>query len=553
VNPAAASPEQRQGDLAAFVDRIVAEIEPLHLRHNEAVWKANVTGDPAHEQESARLDAEIRTIFSRREPFQFLSGLLAAGGVPDPKLQRQAVLLHHTFRAHQIPPETIERMVKIEKGLESRFNNFRAELDGARVTDNQLLEVLRLENDSARRRRAWEASKQIGREVRADLLELVGIRNRAARDLGFPNYYSMMLELDELDERELFAVLDDLERGTRPLFEAYKRELDARLGRRFGVAAAEIRPWHYSDPFFQEAPAAEVDLDACFPGQSLEQLTRRFYHAIGFQIDDLLARADLYERPGKCQHAFCLSVDHRQDIRVLCNLRPTERWMSTMLHEFGHAVYDQSIDPGLPFLLRSPAHTLATEASAMLFGRLSKNAAWLTTYAGMEAGEARRAGEAVARAICGQLLVQTRWCLVMCHMERALYRDPAQDLDRVWWDLVERFQSLTRPEGRSGPDWASKIHFSVAPVYYHNYLLGEMMASQLQRHIQREVLRNGGDVWQRYVTSPEVGGFLRSRLYRTGRLMDWRETLRQATGEALSPAALVDELAARSPREGRIE
>jgi peptidyl-dipeptidase A len=544
VEPAAAA-QERSRVAASFVDRVVAEVEPLHLRHNEAVWRANLTGDPAHEAESARLDAEIRKIFSRTDPYRFLSETLKAGGVADERLQRQLVLLHHSFQAHQIPPETIERMVKIEKGLESRFNNFRAELDGARVTDNQLFDVLRLENDSARRRRAWEAAKQIGREVRDDLLELVRIRNGAARALGFENYYSMMLELDELDEQELFALLEELDRGTRPLFETYKRELDAHLARRFGVSAAALRPWHYSDPFFQEAPAAEVDLDTVFPGKSLEQVTRDFFHAIGFQIDDLLARADLYERPGKCQHAFCLSVDNRQDIRVLCNLRPTERWMSTMLHEFGHAVYDQSVDPSLPFLLRSPAHTLTTEASAMLFGRLSKNATWLALYAGMAPAEAEQAAAAVGRAIRAQLLVQTRWCLVMCHMERALYRDPTQDLDRVWWDLVERFQLLTRPEGRSGPDWASKIHFSVAPVYYHNYMLGEMMASQLQRHIQRQVLGDGADVWPRYVTSPEVGRFLQSRLYHSGRLRNWRDTLRTATGEALGASALVEDLAAR--------
>jgi peptidyl-dipeptidase A len=134
---------------------------------------------------------------------------------------------------------------------------------------------------------------------------------------------------------------------------------------------------------------------------------------------------------------------------------------------------------------------------------------------------------------------------VMCHMERALYRDPAQDLDRLWWDLVERLQGLVRPEGRGGPDWASKIHFSVAPVYYHNYMLGEMMASQLQRHIQRSVLKDGGDVGPRYVTSPEVGRFLQGRLYHGGRLNDWRETLRGATGEALGASALVEDLAAR--------
>jgi peptidyl-dipeptidase A len=206
-------------------------------------------------------------------------------------------------------------------------------------------------------------------------------------------------------------------------------------------------------------------------------------------------------------------------------------------------VYDAAIDRSLPWLLRTPAHTLSTEASAMLFGRLSKNAAWLERYAGMPADEARAAGEACARAVRDQLLVQTRWELVMCTMERALYRDPEQDLDTLWWDLVERYQHVRRPEGRHAPDWASKIHFSAAPVYYHNYQLGEIMATQLQGHLLDTVLGGGRDVWARYVSSPDVGAFLNDRLYRTGRALDWRDTLRQATGRPLDPGAFIEDLA----------
>ena len=97
----------------------------------------------------------------------------------------------------------------------------------------------------------------------------------------------------------------------------------------------------------------------------------------------MLARADLYEREGKSQHAFCMDVDHEGDVRVLCNIRKNERWMSTMLHEFGHAVYDKYNDRTLPFLLRTPAHTLTTEAIAMLNGRMSKSPEWLTKIAGI--------------------------------------------------------------------------------------------------------------------------------------------------------------------------
>jgi len=542
LETAATTPEERERALASFIQRLVAEIEPLHLRHNAAFWQANVTGDAAAEEEAARLDTEIRMVFARREPYAFLRAL-EAGGVRDPLLARQLGLLLRAHRGNQIEPATIERMVRIEKRLENRFNVFRAELDGRRVGDNDLRRVLVQSGDCAARRRAWEAWKQIGAEVAGELLELVGLRNEAARSLGFSDYYAMRLTLDELDETELFALLGDLERGTRPLFETYKRGLDARLAARFGVAAGDLRPWHYADPFFQEAPASNLDLDRFFARERLERLAERSFAAIGLDVRGLLARADLYERERKHQQAFCICMDRGDDIRLLCNLRPAEYWMSTLLHELGHAVYDLHIGRSLPFLLREPAHTLTTEASAMLFGRLSKNAAWLERHAGVPADEARAAGAACARAIRDQLLVQTRWMLVMCHMERALYRDPAQDLDTLWWDLVEEYQRVRRPEGRRAPDWASKVHFSAAPVYYHNYMLGEMMASQLQGHIRTAVLGDGPDVDARCVSSPEVGAFLVERLYRSGGALDWRGTLRQATGGALSAAAFVEGLA----------
>lgn len=532
--------------LAELIGRLVEEIEPLQLRLNLAVWNANVTGDPAHEQESARLETRIREVFARPEPFAFLRSLASPGGVSDARLERQRQLVFNSFQANQIPPETIQRIVGLEKKLESRFNTYRATLDGERVGDNAIRQILRDSDDGALRWRAWGASKQIGAEIEAELLELVRLRNETARQIGFADHYAMSLRLkDEIEEPRLFAWLDQVERGTRPLYEAYKRELDGRLCQRFGISPAELRPWHYGDPFFQEAPAQGADLDPWFAGKPLEDLTRRFFEAVGFDIRDLLARADLYEKPGKCQHAFCLSVDRGADVRVLCNVRSDEYWMGTMLHEFGHAVYDQGIDRALPFLLREPAHILTTEATAMLFGRLSKNAAWLTRYAGMPEAEAKAAEAASRRAIRDQLLVQTRWELVMCHMERALYRDPAQDLNRLWWDLVERFQGVRRPEARMAPDWASKIHFSVAPVYYHNYLLGEVMASQLQRAIQVQALAGGDGVWARYVSSPEVGRYLRERLFRTGRSLPWPETVRQATGSELDPEAFLAELDGR--------
>jgi peptidyl-dipeptidase A len=92
---------------------------------------------------------------------------------------------------------------------------------------------------------------------------------------------------------------------------------------------------------------------------------------------------------------------------------------------------------------------------------------------------------------------------------------------------VERYQLLTRPEGRHRPDWAAKIHLALYPVYYQNYLLGELMASQLHRTIARR--------FGRLIDTPAAGRFLVDELFRRGAIADWDATLERVTGERLSP------------------
>ena len=533
--------------LADRIEALRAELQPLEKAAAEAFWQLNVTGEERWQEESARLNGEIRLVLSRPEPYAFLRDAVADANGSDPLLRRQAVLLRNAHAENQISPEAIERMVALEASLENHFNTFRAELDGKKVGDNEIRGILEKSDDPGLRQRAWEASKQIGLEVEQELRELARLRNAAAGEVGWSSFYSMSLELDELDESEVFSILDRVLTGSQAPWEEYKRALDERQATKFGIGADELRPWHYADPFFQEAPAEGVDLDRWFEGGSIEDLVTGYFDAVGFDVRSILARSDLYEKEGKCQHAFCADIDRSGDIRVLCNLEETEYWVATMLHELGHAVYDAGIDPSLPFFLRTSAHTIVTEASAMLFGRLSRAGAWLTRYAGMPDAEARAADEALAEGRRAQHLYLSRWVPVMAWFERELYRDPEQDLNRLWWDLVERFQSLVRPDDRNEPssgyaDWAAKIHFSVAPAYYQNYLLGEMTASQLQAFLF-EQLGGGDDVWQRYVATPEVASFLNGRVFRLGRSTDWRGAIKNATGRTLDPAPFLAEVA----------
>jgi len=187
-------------------------------------------------------------------------------------------------------------------------------------------------------------------------------------------------------------------------------------------------------------------------------------------------------------------------------------------------------------------HPLTTEGVAMLFGRLTLDPEWLTAVAGVDAASVAAAAPALARRRLTTMLVFARWVLVMTNFERAFYADPDADHDTAWWDLVERFQLLTRPDGRTAPDWAAKIHIALAPVYYQNYLLGELVASQLQSTLFD---RFGGIVGR-----PAAGGFLRTEFFAPGWSCRWDELVERATGAPLGVDAYAAELTDLAARAG---
>jgi peptidyl-dipeptidase A len=106
---------------------------------------------------------------------------------------------------------------------------------------------------------------------------------------------------------------------------------------------------------------------------------------------------------------------------------------------------------------------------------------------------------------------------------------------------VEKYQRVKKPAGRNAPDWAAKIHFAVSPCYYHNYMLGELLASQVHHHIVHQVLKQHSLQNVSYVNQPKAGKFLRQNVFAAGNLYPWNEMITRATGEPLSPKFFADE------------
>jgi peptidyl-dipeptidase A len=127
----------------------------------------------------------------------------------------------------------------------------------------------------------------------------------------------------------------------------------------------------------------------------------------------------------------------------------------------------------------------------------------------------------------------------MLKFEKALYENPDADLKPLWWDMVGEYQLLRRPTERGSElgDWASKPHFVIAPVYYHNYILGELFASQLRTAYAREIRAT-----YRNLNPQAFGRQLQERVFAPGARYPWQEFVRRATGRPLTPDDFAREL-----------
>jgi len=528
-------------EFAKFVEKHVSRIEPLEKEGNLAYWKAALTGSEKDFERYSRLQLELQKIYTNREEFEYVKKVKESGRLKDEKLRRIAEVLYLAYLGNQIDSLLLKQIVELSTQVENKFNVFRPEVDGKKLTTNDVYEVLRTEIDSGRRKKVWEASKEVGRVVEEDLLKLIKLRNEAARNIGFDNYYTMSLTLSEQSEDELVKLFDELDELTREPFLKLKEEIDRELARKYGISPEEMRPWHYQDPYFQEAPQiGDIDLDRFYRKKDLVKIATDFYASIGLDVSDIIDRSDLYEKEGKNPHAFCTNIDRNGDIRILANMRDDSYWMETILHELGHAVYDKYIDHSLPYLLRSYPHLCTTEASAMYFGRLSQDPLWMKEALGLSDEEVKTISGMIRKSLRMKQLVFARWCQTMFRFERELYRNPDQNLNKLWWDIVEKYQFVKRPEGRDEPDWATKIHIVSSPVYYHNYMLGEMIASQFHHYIVTELLGVDGDQVNIYGVS-KVGDYFKNVVYKPGDIYPWNKHIEIVTGEPLTARYFVDQ------------
>lgn len=527
--------EKMENKLRDLITKLEAEIAPLSKDENITSWDASISGKDEDYQKAADAKIKFAKLYSDTIFFAQLKEIKESGLVKDSILNRELEILYPNFLRNQVSKDLLEKKIKMETDLEMKYSNFRADFNGKKVSDNEIEGVLSSSTNSKELEAAWKAHKMIGQEVSADVIAIVKLRNQIAKELGYENYHTMNMTLSEQNPTEILTLFNELDSLTRDAFAELKGDIDTYFAKRYGIAKEKLMPWHYQNRFFQEAPKIyDVDLDQFYSDKNLVDLTAKYFNGINLNVDELIKKSDLFEKQGKNQHAYCTDIDRNGDVRVLCNVKPTMSWMNTMLHEYGHAVYSRYYDPQKPYLFRDAAHTFTTEAIAMIMGRCASNPQWMLDMGIITADQKTKIADDCNKSLRLEMLTFSRWAQVMYRFEKAMYADPDQDLNALWWTLVEKYQLLKKPEGRNEPDWATKVHVALYPCYYHNYLMGELLASQLFYYISDNVLKNSDYKNVSFVNHPEVGNYLQEKVFKPGAYYQWNEMIQRATGEKLT-------------------
>jgi peptidyl-dipeptidase A len=533
-----------EDSLKNFINNNVKLVAPLQKQAALAYYQATQFGKSEDYSRFADLSLAISLIYSNKEDFEKLKAFKEGGSIKDPALFRQLNILYNTYLSNQLDPAILEELTKKGAAVEEKFNTFTYYIDGRPVSNNEINKILKDEKDSVILEKAWKAQKMVGKAVADDLVELIKLRNKAARSLGFKNYYIMSLTLSEQNPDWVAYTFDNLFNKIKNPFKNLKGEIDSALSKVFGIASGDLKPWHYKDPFFQAAP----DIYACNREKYIEnedvlELVKFYYASLGLYTADILSKSEpLYPQPGKNPHAYTINIDRNGDVRIFLNLENDIYWLETSLHELGHALYYKYQDfEKLPYLLRDVPHIFVTEAVAMFFERQAKKALWWLDVLRIDGGEFEKLNDCLKDSLTLNQLVFAMWDMVMTEFERKMYENPDQDLDNLWWQTVSKYQLLEKPADWDNPDWASKIHLTSSPCYYHNYLLGELLASQINNFAKTKILNLSQDDETSYFGKIAFGDWLRESFFASGAINRWDEFIKTTTGESLNPDYFVTE------------
>ncbi|MFC3532174.1 M3 family metallopeptidase [Vogesella facilis] len=396
------------------------------------------------------------------------------------------------------------------------------------------------------RRSSYRAFLQLEQWVLDNgFLDIVRLRNRLARALGFADYFDYKVRKNEqMSPAQLFAILDDFEARTRNASQRGLAQLTAQHG------ADATQPWNLR---FHMSGDVIRQMDPYLPFSRALRRWVESFRRLGIRYRGATLQLDLLERKGKYQNGFChgpVPTSYDRDghwvagqINFTAEAKPDQvgsghRAINTLFHEGGHAAHFANVSQNSPCFSQefAPTSMAYAETQSMFCDSLLDDADWLKRYARNAAGEAMPDELIRARIESSQPFraFNERMLAVVGYFERELYQldDAALTAANV---LALARSTERRILGVDSPRPLLAIPHLLnqeSAAAYHGYLLANMAVYQTRACL----LQRFG-----YLTdNPAIGPLLAEHYWAPGNSISHDATLRSLTGEGFNARHLAD-------------
>jgi oligoendopeptidase F len=452
----------------------------------------DVTCDTQDEEAERRFNAFLDGIYQpslaadQRLKEKLLASGLEPAGMEIPLRNMRAEV--ELFSEANLPLLSEER--KLGNEYAKIIGGQTVELDGKEFTISQLRPIY-LENDRARRERAWRlaAERQLAdrQAINENWVKLYDLRQQLAANAGKPDYRAYKWQ----DYKRFDYTPEDCIRFHAAIEEvvvpAAQRIYEKRRER---LGLDRLRPWDLNvDPLGRAPlrPFSRVDELVEGTGRIFDQVDPQLGAYFNLMRQENLL--DLENRKGKAPGAYCTEFFMERRPFIFENAVGMHDDVQTLLHEGGHAfhVFESS---HLPYLQQSQVGMEFAEVASMSMELLA------SPYITQEKGgfySSQDAARARIEHLEGNLLFWPYMAVVdafqhwaYTHLEAARIPEACDD---AWAGLWDRFMSgvdWSGLEEEKKTGWHRKLHIHTVPFYYVEYGLAQLGAFQVFRNARQD-------------------------------------------------------------------
>ncbi len=552
-----------QDSVQSYLDSYNKKYQELSTISNEADWLSNtriIEGDSTNSTATNKAQEEYAKFTGSIENIEKAKGFLAQKDkLVELQVKQLNAILYNAANNPATIPDVVKARIKAETKQNQDLFGFDFKIDGKSVTTNYIDGILADETNMPKRLKAWEASKEVGKGLKAGLINLRDLRNKTVQGLGYKDFFEYQVSDYGMTTQEMTDMLQKFNKELYPLYRELHTYARYEFAKKYGVKEvpdlipAEWLPNRWGQDWGSLVEVKGINLDSALKTKDAEWIIKqgeRFYVSIGMPElpKTFWEKSDLYPVPKdakykKNNHASAWHMNYDQDVRSLMSVEPTSEWYETSHHELGHIYYYLCYsNPQVPILLRQGANRAYHEALGSLMGMAAMQKPFMENLNLIPKGTKTDEMQTLLKEALNYVVFIPFSTGTMSMFEHDLYAEnlPADQFNKRWWELAAQYQGIAPPKTRGEEycDAATKTHINNDPGQYYDYALSYILLFQVHDHISKNILHQDPHATN-YYGNKEIGKFI-SDIMTPGASADWRKMLKEKTGSDLSAKAMLD-------------